>query len=123
MLFVSFSPISGMEVQLLENAGGQDSRYLPDAFVDTDVVMSAALEAGGAVFLEAKIPFRLRNGGDVSLRIFDAAGRQVAVLAESPLSPGEHAVRWNADSLPSGIYFYRLTSAGRTQARPMLLVK
>jgi hypothetical protein len=45
----------------------------------------------------------------VNLKVFDVLGREVTTLVNEIQSAGRHAVTWNASSMPSGVYFYRLT--------------
>lgn len=59
----------------------------------------------------------------VNLKIFDALGREVAVLISSRLSAGMYEARFDASKLTSGIYFYRLTAGGFTSVKRMVLVK
>lgn len=54
------------------------------------------------------IDFQLPDVGWAKLSVFDALGRRVAVLVESELSSGAHTTTWNAESMASGLYFYRL---------------
>ena len=50
-------------------------------------------------------------------------GREVAVLFEGAKAAGRHEALWNAQGWPSGMYFYRLETAGRGLTRAMLLLK
>ena len=67
----------------------------------------------------ARLQFGLPRDTRVSLAIYDTGGRLVRVLIATTLPVGEHLVRWDgADAAgraaPSGVYFIRLTAAGRT---------
>jgi hypothetical protein len=59
----------------------------------------------------------------VSLIIFDALGRNIATLVNETKSPGTYTVTWNASTLPSGVYFYRLRADEATQSKKLVLVK
>jgi hypothetical protein len=50
-------------------------------------------------------------------------GEQVATLAEGTYEAGYHKVTFNASSLPSGSYIYRIESSEFTQVRKMVLIK
>jgi predicted outer membrane repeat protein len=52
--------------------------------------------------------FSILDSRSVSLKIYDVHGRVVAVVLDGKWS-GDQVVRWDASSLPAGIYFYRLT--------------
>ena len=54
------------------------------------------------------VAFRIAQVADVTLRVFDLLGREVATLVDGRMSPGEYAVRFDADRLASGIYICRL---------------
>lgn len=69
------------------------------------------------------IAFGLPTAGHVKLAIFNILGQQVRVLLDGNLEAGEHQVDFNAESLPSGIYFYRLSHEGGALTRKMMLVK
>ena len=49
------------------------------------------------------------NGDELEIRVYDTVGREVALVARGSYSPGEHEISFNADNLPSGLYFYRVS--------------
>jgi hypothetical protein len=65
----------------------------------------------------------ISNSQFVSLKIYDALGKEIATLANSEMEPGEHIVRWNAVNFSSGIYIYRLTIGNQMYFGKMSLVK
>jgi len=69
------------------------------------------------------ISFSLPSRSMVSLKIFDALGREVAALLEEELAAGTYTRRWSAAGLPSGVYFYKLQAGSFTQTRKLLLLK
>lgn len=69
------------------------------------------------------IPFTLSNNGHVRLRVFDLLGREVASLLNEELQRGQHSVSFDATSLSSGVYVYRLEQNGKVQTRSMTLLK
>lgn len=69
------------------------------------------------------IKFDVAKSSFVSLRVFDALGREVAVLVNQDLKPGTYEADWNASSFPSGVYFYRLSTEGYSKTMKMVLVK
>ncbi|MFA3784145.1 T9SS type A sorting domain-containing protein [Melioribacteraceae bacterium 4301-Me] len=69
------------------------------------------------------IRFSLPQREHVTLKVFDILGREVAILVDGELNPGEHSVVFDASSLPSGVYFYRLQTGGYVQQRKMVVVK
>jgi hypothetical protein len=67
------------------------------------------------------------NGHDHSLQIrlviYDILGREITTLVNEQLQPGTYEVEWNAGNLPSGIYYYRLTTDIYTETRKMVLIR
>ncbi|MDA0378447.1 MAG: T9SS type A sorting domain-containing protein [Bacteroidetes bacterium] len=71
-----------------------------------------------------QIAFSLERDAAVTLVVYDMMGREVARLAEGRVLPaGSHTFRFDAGSLPSGSYLYRLSANGRTETRTMFLLK
>jgi hypothetical protein len=70
-----------------------------------------------------KIAFTIDRPGRVTLDVFDIAGRKVESLMDKDLPVGKYEMTWNADSFASGMYFYRLSNAGNSVTRKMLLLK
>lgn len=69
------------------------------------------------------ISYDLRTSGNVTVKIYDAVGKEVAVLVNEFKAPGSYNVKFDASHLSSGMYFYKLDANGFTQTKKMLLVK
>lgn len=69
------------------------------------------------------IAFTLPEQSEVRLAVYDVLGRRVAMLLNESRSPGEHMVTWDASTMASGVYIYRLEAAGKVITRQMTLVK
>ena len=72
---------------------------------------------------ETKIRYSILETGNVSLKVFDISGRIVAILVDGIQSQGEYNVVFNANDLPSGLYFYALQAGSFSQMKSMLLIK
>ena len=75
-----------------------------------------------------RIEFALSEPTTTSLRIYDAAGRLVRVLAAGPLSRGPYVRTWDGTdgsgrAVSSGVYFYRLDAGSFSQTRKMVLLR
>jgi hypothetical protein len=55
--------------------------------------------------------------------VYDVLGRVVAVLAEGEYQAGHYTVRFDAGTLPEGIYFYELCTPTTREMKKMLLVR
>jgi hypothetical protein len=69
------------------------------------------------------ISFSLPSNSFVSLKVFDVVGREVASLVSEQMSAGSHSKQWNANGMPSGIYFYRLRAGSFTETKKLILLK
>ena len=63
------------------------------------------------------------NMGSVHLDIYNITGQLVETLIDEKMTPGEYSILWNGSTAPSGIYFTRLTSGGKTKTMKMILLK
>ena len=59
----------------------------------------------------------------VSLRVFDILGREVATLVNEEKSAGSYEVKFDGSSLTSGVYFYQLKVESYTATKKLLLLK
>ncbi len=57
------------------------------------------------------------------LIVYDLLGREVAVLVNEKLRPGEYEVDFNASNYPSGVYYYKLSAGNFSETRKMVIVK
>jgi hypothetical protein len=69
------------------------------------------------------IRYGLPERSHVSLAVYNTLGQQVAVLQNEEQEAGYHDVKFNASSLPSGVYFYRLQAGSYVETRKLCLVR
>ena len=69
------------------------------------------------------IVFSLQYAEDVTLKVFNVLGNEVAVLVNERRMAGEYHEAFNAAGLPSGVYFYKLSAGNFTETKKMLLLK
>jgi hypothetical protein len=68
--------------------------------------------------------FEMRDASEIELKIFDISGREVAALGNGHWALGEHSVVWNAEGMPSGIYFAKLSVVGgQSVVKKVVLMK
>lgn len=70
-----------------------------------------------------KISFTIPQKGNIKLRVFDVLGREISVIADGVYEAGKYEVEFNARTLPSGVYFYNLTTGTNSITKKMLLMK
>ncbi|MCF7809632.1 CotH kinase family protein [bacterium] len=70
------------------------------------------------------ISFSLQEDQPVTLDVFNLNGQKVITpLLKKPYQTGQHVYLFDASTLPSGIYFYTLKTAERSQVRKMTILK
>ncbi|MDP1675453.1 MAG: alpha/beta fold hydrolase [Bacteroidota bacterium] len=77
------------------------------------------------------IKFGLQERSEVSLKVYDMLGREIASLIDNSFAAGYYNYSWNASGLPSGMYIYRIIATSSngnsqqnfTQAKKMMFQK
>ena len=70
-----------------------------------------------------EIRFSLPESASVTIEVYSAIGRRVAVLAEGFHSAGEHRLTFDASALPPGVYLCRMDAGGTQAVRRMVVVE
>ncbi len=69
------------------------------------------------------IEFSLKKAANVSLDVFNLVGQKVTTLHSGQTAAGDYSVEFDASSLASGVYFYRLSASDFQITRKMVLMK
>ena len=69
------------------------------------------------------IEYSIGLSGVTKLMVYDILGREMVRLVDEFRPIGTHKVIWNASSMPSGVYFYRLETSSFTRTQKMILMK
>jgi beta-xylosidase len=72
---------------------------------------------------ETTIQFSIPKDSFVTLRLFDLLGKVVEVLLSEQLRAGNYRVSWNAQNLPSGIYFCQLKAGNFEDTKKLTLLR
>ena len=81
---------------------------------------------------QPQVPASRRSGWDaplahdaqfVTLKVFDSLGREVVMLVNHEMRPGEHTVAFDGSNLASGVYLYRLQAGSFVETKKMVLAK
>lgn len=70
-----------------------------------------------------RITYNLKEASEVQIKIIDILGNEITTLVKEQKSAGTYDVTWNAENLPSGIYFYRLQAGSFVDTRKMILLR
>jgi hypothetical protein len=116
----------------------QNAQWIKDEIFSSPTAAPEASRPASMAVLYPSVPnpfnprttlsFDLARSSRVRLRVYDAAGRLVRVLADRPYAAGRHRVVWDGRDIKgrpaaSGVYFPRLDAGGESQAVKVLLVK
>lgn len=69
------------------------------------------------------IHFSISNGAQVILRIYTLTGELVKTLVDDKLTAGDYNVRFTAEGMAAGMYFYTLETGGQFLTKQMTLIK
>ena len=69
------------------------------------------------------IAFSVPEQVKVSLRVYDVLGREVEILLDDVVAPGEYRATFDGSKYASGMYIYRLVAGNYVQSHKMQLVK
>lgn len=72
-----------------------------------------------------EISYTLVKDSKVSIKVFDASGREIQTLVNEYKSAGSYKVTFNSSgkNLASGVYFYKMSAGDFTDVKKMILVK
>jgi len=70
-----------------------------------------------------RITYSLPKDGLVKITVFDILGKEVGTLVNNVQTAGAYILEYNASSLTSGIYFYKLESGNFVDTKKMVLIK
>jgi hypothetical protein len=109
-IFVYYNPKTDVSSLLLESKFSMSQNF-PNPFNPTTKI-EYNLPASNTGFQQR-----------TSLIVLDILGNEVRILVNENQAPGKHKIEFDASSLASGVYFYRLRSGNLTNTKKMLLLK
>jgi len=106
--------------------------FFDTTFVITDV-RDGSGEMPGAFTIRQNYPnpfnprtvisYDVPRSSPVRLAVYNLLGEEVALLVDEVQGPGMKTLEWDADGMPGGVYFYRLTAGSFTGTGKMLLIR
>jgi hypothetical protein len=72
---------------------------------------------------ETKISYDVRSSGMLNMSIYNMSGEKVATLKSGSHHAGQYSLVWNAQNLPSGIYFLKASMGNRVVTKKLVLMK
>ncbi|MEM8601929.1 MAG: T9SS type A sorting domain-containing protein, partial [Bacteroidota bacterium] len=73
--------------------------------------------------VQTTVAYTLAEAGDVRLTVYDALGREIAVLADGRQVAGRHAAAFDGQGLASGVYVVRLEAGRHVATQTLVLVR
>jgi hypothetical protein len=70
-----------------------------------------------------KIGYSVAKVTDVKISVFNILGKEVASFVNEKQAPGNHYVLFNANSLTTGVYYYKIEAGGFSDVKKMILMK
>ena len=70
-----------------------------------------------------KISFSLPKASELKIEVYSALGTLIKTIASGSFPAGKHTMNFNAGSLSSGVYFYKLTAGEFSETKSMILIK
>lgn len=110
-VLISFSPLT------VEDPLGVDEK------VDQPTEFSLSQNYPNPFNASTTINYSLLEGSDVTIDIFDIMGRKIETLVSGYQDAGSHSVVWNANSVSSGVYLYKIVAGNYTETRRCNLLK
>ena len=69
------------------------------------------------------IRYELPAKSFVEIEIYDVTGRNVTILDRGYRNAGLNRVSWNAETVASGLYFYRISAGNESKSGKLILVR
>ena len=111
-MFVDYVRVYELTTGIVSNGGG----HIPDHF-------ALSQNYPNPFNPTTTVSFDLPKKSFVSLKVFDVIGREVATIVSKEMSAGSYSRQWNAENIPSGVYFYRLQTGSFTETKKLVLLK
>ena len=69
------------------------------------------------------IKYKIPESGLVTIKVYDALGREIATLVNEEKPVGSYEIKFDASGLPSGVYFYQLKAGNFIKTNKMILIR
>jgi uncharacterized delta-60 repeat protein len=71
----------------------------------------------------ARISYALPKSGNVTLKLYDATGREIRILAQGKYEPGRYDINYNTRTLAQGIYYLKYEAANYCEIKKLMVLR
>ncbi len=72
---------------------------------------------------ETTIKYGIPKDNFVTLKVYNVVGEEIATLVNKEITAGNYIINWNAQGVPSGVYFYQLSAGNNSEIKKMVVLK
>jgi archaellum component FlaG (FlaF/FlaG flagellin family) len=69
------------------------------------------------------IEYQVASSSNVSIKVYDLIGREIAVLVNEAKQPGVYQISFSSENFASGVYFYEMIAGDFSSVKKMNLIK
>jgi len=127
---VAFSVAAGFNINDLRTAiANSINKYsqIPTSIIDEPIVLpdefSLFQNYPNPFNPTTKINYSIPRAGFVTLKVYDILGNEMKTLINEEKTIGNYEVEFTASNLPSGVYFYRLTTGEFVETKKMIVIR
>ena len=124
--FTDKNPVEGKSYYRLKQIDFDGSyKIFNSAEVDFETVKEYSLSQNypNPFNPSTEINFSIAKSGNATLTVYNILGSEVAKLVNGYMEAGKHSVKFDANNLTSGVYFYTLKSGNFASTKKMMLTK
>ncbi len=133
MAFSMYDYVDGATGPFSDTTATTNIYIAPVSFQTTAVGVNDGVNAVNTFSLDQNYPnpfnpttlikYSLGERSNVTLKVYDLLGREVATLVNGSQNAGTHSINFNASNLASGLYIYKIQAGNFTQSHKMMLLK
>ena len=126
--WVLVNPVTGEELILMENNqivlnGNLERLHLEKRVVSSPEIFSLRQNYPNPFNPVTTIEYTIAKEGRVTLVVYDLLGKEIQSLVNAIQTPGNYSVKFDGETLSSGVYFYTMTTDENTFTKKLILLK
>jgi photosystem II stability/assembly factor-like uncharacterized protein len=115
--------ISADSGKIFKTTNGGDPIGIEPISSEIPIQFSLSLNYPNPFNPSTNIKFALPKNNYVTLKIYDALGREIATLVNEQLKAGTYQVDWDGSNYANGVYYYKLMAGDFVETKKMLMIK